>query len=37
MGFYEGGHMMYMDRHAHGKLKTDLSAFIKAATPPQPQ
>ncbi len=28
MGFYEGGHMMYMDRHAHGKLKSDLSAFI---------
>jgi carboxypeptidase C (cathepsin A) len=37
MGFYEGGHMMYMDRHAHGKLKGDLSAFIKSATPPQPQ
>ena len=33
MGFYEGGHMMYMDRRAHGKLKNDLAAFIKAATP----
>jgi carboxypeptidase C (cathepsin A) len=37
MGFYEGGHMMYMDRHAHGKLKSDLSAFIKSAVPQQPQ
>ena len=33
MGFYEGGHMMYMDRRAHGKLKNDIAAFIKAATP----
>ena len=33
MGFYEGGHMMYMDRRAHAKLKSDLAAFIKAAVP----
>ena len=37
MGFYEGGHMMYMDRRAHGKLKSDLSAFIKSAVPAPPQ
>jgi len=37
MGFYEGGHMMYMDRRAHAKLKKDLAAFITAAFPPQPQ
>jgi len=33
MGFYEGGHMMYMDRRAHAKLKDDITAFIKSATP----
>ena len=33
MEYYEGGHMMYMDRKAHAKLKADVTAFIKSATP----
>jgi carboxypeptidase C (cathepsin A) len=35
MGFYEGGHMMYMDRRAHAKLKQDVAAFMRDAVPAQ--
>lgn len=31
--FYRAGHMMYIDREAHAKLKKDISEFIKSATP----
>ena len=30
MGFYAGGHMMYIDRTAHAKLKKDVAEFITA-------
>jgi carboxypeptidase C (cathepsin A) len=32
MGYYEGGHMMYIDRAAHAKLKKDVAAFITGAS-----
>lgn len=31
MDSFEGGHMMYIDRRAHGKLKKDLATFIEGA------
>jgi carboxypeptidase C (cathepsin A) len=30
MDFFEGGHMMYIDRKAHAKLKKDVAEFIGA-------
>lgn len=33
MATYEGGHMMYIDRKAHRKLREDVVAFIRAAVP----
>ena len=32
MGFYEGGHMMYIDRKAAAKLRADLVSFFKSAS-----
>jgi carboxypeptidase C (cathepsin A) len=32
MGYYEAGHMMYIHRPSHAKLKTDIAAFIKDAS-----
>jgi carboxypeptidase C (cathepsin A) len=32
MGYYEAGHMMYIHKPSHTKLKADLAAFIKAAS-----
>ena len=32
MDYFEGGHMMYIDRKAHAKLKKDLADFIRAAS-----
>jgi carboxypeptidase C (cathepsin A) len=32
MDYFEGGHMMYIDRKAHAKLKKDLAAFIAGAS-----
>lgn len=32
MDYFEGGHMMYIDRKAHAKLKQDIANFIKAAS-----
>lgn len=32
MGDYEGGHMMYIDRKAHMKLRQDLVNFIRGAS-----
>jgi carboxypeptidase C (cathepsin A) len=31
MAYYAGGHMMYIDRAAHRKLKEDVVAFLKGA------
>ncbi|HWW62363.1 MAG TPA: peptidase S10, partial [Thermoanaerobaculia bacterium] len=31
MGYFEGGHMMYVDREAHRKLHDDVVAFMKRA------
>ncbi len=31
--FYEAGHMMYIDREQHAKLKRDAAEFIKSAVP----
>jgi carboxypeptidase C (cathepsin A) len=31
MGYYEAGHMMYLHRPSHHKLKRDLAGFIQAA------
>ncbi len=31
MDYFEAGHMMYIDRKAHARLKKDLSDFIKSA------
>ena len=31
--YYAGGHMMYIDRAAHRKLRDDVLRFIRAATP----
>ncbi len=32
MDYFQGGHMMYIDRKAHAKLKEDLANFIRAAS-----
>ena len=32
MGYYEAGHMMYIHRPSHAKLKADLAAFIRDAS-----
>ena len=32
MDFFEGGHMMYIDRKAHAKLKSDIADFIRSAS-----
>jgi carboxypeptidase C (cathepsin A) len=32
--FYEAGHMMYIDRACHAKLKQDITKFIKSSIPP---
>ena len=32
MDYFEGGHMMYIDRKAHAKLKKDLADFIRNAS-----
>ena len=31
--FYEAGHMMYIDKTSHGKLKRDITEFIQGAIP----
>ncbi len=31
--YYEAGHMMYIDKTSHAKLKTDITEFIKSALP----
>jgi carboxypeptidase C (cathepsin A) len=36
MGYYEAGHMMYVQREAHRQLKRDLAKFIRAAAPVAP-
>ena len=28
MSYFEAGHMMYIDRKAHAKLKRDIAEFI---------
>ena len=33
MDYFEGGHMMYVDRRAHAKLKKDIEEFMKNAIP----
>jgi carboxypeptidase C (cathepsin A) len=35
MDFFQGGHMMYIDRKAHAKLKSDIVDFIRGASNPQ--
>jgi carboxypeptidase C (cathepsin A) len=35
MDFFKAGHMMYIDRHEHAKLKKDIEEFMKAAIPAQ--
>ncbi len=32
MGYYEAGHMMYIHKPSHSKLKADLAEFIKTAS-----
>jgi carboxypeptidase C (cathepsin A) len=32
MDYFEGGHMMYIDRKAHAKLKKDLASFITTSS-----
>ncbi|HMC23587.1 MAG TPA: peptidase S10, partial [Thermoanaerobaculia bacterium] len=32
MDYFEGGHMMYIDRKAHAKLKKDISDFIRGSS-----
>jgi len=32
MDYFEGGHMMYIDRKAHARLKKDISDFIRGAS-----
>ncbi len=32
MDYFEGGHMMYIDRKAHAKLKKDVADFIRSAS-----
>jgi hypothetical protein len=33
MGFYEAGHMMYLQKASLEKLRSDLAGFIKSALP----
>ena len=33
MDFFKAGHMMYIDRHEHARLKKDVEDFIKASIP----
>jgi carboxypeptidase C (cathepsin A) len=33
--FYEAGHMMYIERESHAKLKRDFADFIKRSIPPR--
>jgi carboxypeptidase C (cathepsin A) len=35
MGYYEAGHMMYVNQPSLAALKKDLSAFIHSALPPK--
>lgn len=37
MSFYEAGHMMYLRRADHAKLKADAAAFIREALSPSPK
>jgi len=32
MEYFQGGHMMYIDRKAHAKLKSDIADFIRSAS-----
>jgi carboxypeptidase C (cathepsin A) len=32
MDYFQGGHMMYIDRKAHAKLKSDIADFIRGAS-----
>jgi hypothetical protein len=32
MDYFEGGHMMYIDRKAHAKLRQDVVSFIRGAS-----
>jgi carboxypeptidase C (cathepsin A) len=32
MGYYEAGHMMYIHKASHKKLKKDIAAFIQWAS-----
>jgi len=32
MSYFEAGHMMYIDRPSHARLKKDVSEFIRAAS-----
>src|SRR5205823_8132830 len=32
MDFFQAGHMMYIDRHEHARLKKDIAAFISGAS-----
>jgi carboxypeptidase C (cathepsin A) len=32
MDYFQGGHMMYIDRKAHAKLKADVAEFIRSAS-----
>jgi carboxypeptidase C (cathepsin A) len=34
MGYYEGGHMMYVNQLSLAALKKDLAAFVRSALPP---
>lgn len=33
--YYEAGHMMYIEKRSHAKLKRDITEFIKGALPPE--
>jgi carboxypeptidase C (cathepsin A) len=33
MDFFKAGHMMYIDRHEHARLKKDVEEFMKASIP----
>ncbi|HEY0141225.1 MAG TPA: peptidase S10 [Thermoanaerobaculia bacterium] len=35
MAYYAGGHMMYIDREAHRKLREDVLQFLRSAVPAQ--
>ena len=32
MDFFEAGHMVYIDRKAHARLKADIERFLKSAS-----